>query len=205
MRLEFVTYENLLDGENSYSMDIIKNIFSEFIEALTLFSNDFSDQLGREYGIFDFKNRISLDVDRAIQAVLEALDDLKRLKDFHPVKNPNRIKYASYLAYWWLQRKPVCIDVSNLNLADDLIQYLVNYNEFFLVSYVLNELFDRDNLECKCNIDKISAFDFEWMQVQSYLLYFFTYRANSPKTIEAFLRGSILHPVWLRNKDVGLT
>lgn len=75
----------------------------------------------------------------------------------------------------------------------------------FFATYVLNELFDRDNLECKCNADKIHAFDLEWMQVQSYLLYFFTYRANSPKTIEAFLRGSILHPVWLRNKDVGLT
>lgn len=87
-------------GEIVTRWALLKMFFSEFIEALTSFSNDFSDQLKKQYYISDFKSRISLDVDRVIQAVLEALDDLKRLKDFHPVKNPNRIKYASYLSYW---------------------------------------------------------------------------------------------------------
>lgn len=205
MRLEFVTYENLLSGEHCYTMDMIKETFSELIDALTSFSLNFSSSLITNYGINDFKDRILLDEERALQAVLEALDDLKRLKDFHPVKNPNRIKYASYLAYWWLQRKPLYVNVESLNLADDLIQRLINFNEFFLVTYVLNELFNCDELECTCGQQKINDYDNEWVQVQNYLFYFFCYRTNSPKTIEAFLRGSILHPLWKRNKDVGLT
>lgn len=204
MKLEFVTYENLLSGDHCYTMDMIKEIFSEFIDALTSFANDFSDSLLQDFGVKDFKNRILLDEERALQAILEALDDLKRLKDFHPVKNPNRIKYASYLAYWWLQRKPLYVNVDKINLDDDLIQRLINFNEFFLVTYVLNELFNCDELECSC-MQQIKNYDDEWVQVQNYLFYFFCYRTNSPKTVEAFLRGSILHPLWKRNKDVGLT
>lgn len=206
MKLEFVTYENLLKGENKYSLEMIREIFSKFIDALTLFVNDFSDELEKQYNINDFKSRVFLDEERAKQSVLEALDDLKRLKDFHPVKNPNRIKYASYISYWWLQRKPLYIKTDSLNLSDDLVQRLINFNEFFLVTYVLNELFDKNMIECMCsnNKDKILYYDQEWAQVQNYLFYFFCYRTNSPKTIEAFLRGSILHPFWARNKDVGL-
>ena len=204
MKLEFVTYENLLTGENCYSMDMIEKIFAKFIDALTSFTDDFSSTIELEYNIKEFKKRIFLGSDRAIQAVLEALDDLKRLKDFHPVNNPNKLKYASYLSYWWLQRKPLYVDISKLDLSDSLLQRLVYFNEFFLVTYVLNELFNRDNIICPCDEELVRKYDSEWVQVQNYLLYFFSYRANSPKSIEAFLHGAILHPLWSRNKDVGL-
>lgn len=201
MRLKIVTYEDLLKGSNKYSTEEIKQIYSNMLDSVILFIDAFSEQVKEHFGIENFKSKVYFDDHKAIQAVLEALDDLKRLKDFHPVKNPNKIKYASYLSYWWLQRKPISIDEIATELPEDLAVRLYNFNEFFLVTYVLNELFNKDSLTCNCG-DKLKQYDKQWAQIQEYLFYFFCYRAITPKSIEAFLIGSILHPIWDTNEGV---
>lgn len=55
---------------------------------------------------------MNYDILRANQALIDTLEDLKRLKEFHPIHYPNRLKCAAYLAYWWLQRQPLTFYVS---------------------------------------------------------------------------------------------
>lgn len=202
MRLKIVTYENLLKGTNKYSAEEIRQIYSNMLDSVLSFIEAFSNQVNEYFGVEDFKSKVYFDDHRAIQAVLEALDDLKRLKDFHPVTNPNKIKYISYLSYWWIQRKPISIDDISIELPEELAVRLYNFNEYFLVTYVLNELFNNKSLSCCCNDKKIRKYDQQWVQIQEYLFYFFCYRAISPKSIEAFLIGSILHPIWDTNEGV---
>lgn len=203
MKLEHVSYDTLLNGENKYSIDQIISVYSDLLDSLSIFLKNFAKQIEEVYPKLNFVEHVYLDENRAIQAVLEALDDLKRLKDFHPVDNPNKIKYAAYLSYWFIQRKPLLIH-NVVDISDDIKIRLDNINEYFLATYVLSQVFDRESNPHCCS-NEIDKYRQEWDKISNYLFYFLCYRAISPKSIEAFLIGSVLHPIWNINDGVNLS
>lgn len=42
-----------------------------------------------------------------MQAVIDAVEDLKRIHDFHPIEDANAIKEAAYFSFWLIKRKPM--------------------------------------------------------------------------------------------------
>ena len=41
------------------------------------------------------------------QALIDTFDDLLRLTNYHPTKEPNPIKEMAYIVYWLIRRKPI--------------------------------------------------------------------------------------------------
>ena len=123
-----------------------------------------------------------------------------RLKEFHPVQYPNRLKCAAYLAYWWLQRQPLTFSVPENKhreffdkVKKEDVARLIHANAFWLVAYVFGELFSADELPCA---GENAQFAKQWDIGFDYIFYYFCYRARSPKSIEAFLATTLLHPTW---------
>ncbi|MDR3001828.1 MAG: hypothetical protein LBU89_11260 [Fibromonadaceae bacterium] len=104
----------LIDGKKGFTKSYINEIRHELFAYVGGFSNKLSEEIKLE---LDLKINESL----FDQAIIDAIEDLKRLIDFHPTKTPNVIKEASYIAYWWLQRKPLTLSdsiiVSELNIS----------------------------------------------------------------------------------------
>lgn len=82
----------------------------------------------------DEEIEISLSGNRLKQAVVDALDDLVRLKIYHGISAPNRLKEMSNCAYWFLKHKPMFID------EEDIIyntKFLGRGNGYFCVAHYM--------------------------------------------------------------------
>ena len=135
------------------------------------------------------------------QVVLYTFSDLKRIKAFHDVGEPNIIKRASYISYWWNMRKPFPIITSkNINLGSDESskmdsQRLLYYNEFFLTAFVHSCIFNKGTILCD-NSDTVSD---EQVIANDFLFYQFCFRIHSAQHIEAYLTAYQYHPRWQPN------
>lgn len=197
MHVQYEKYSELLSESVGFGQKIIDEIIDNVTEQVTLYCQEQDNYYRDTYGI---ELEINYDVLRANQAIIDALEDLKRLKEFHPVEYPNRLKCASYLAYWWLQRQPLTFSVSEdkqkiffEKVKKEDIARVIHANAFWLVAYVFGELFSADELPC-AKAD--SQYQKQWDIALDYIFYYFCYRANSPKGIEAFLATTLLHPTW---------
>lgn len=197
MHIQYERYSDLLSEEEGFGLKIINEIIDNITEQVTFYCQERYQHYKEKYGI---EIEIHYDVFRVNQAIIDTLEDLKRLKEFHPVQYPNRLKCAAYLAYWWLQRQPLSFTVDEDKqeeffdkVAKVDVARLIHANAFWLVAYVLGELFTEVELPCaKAN----PQFQKQWNIELDYMFYYFCYRANSPKAIEAFLSTALLHPTW---------
>jgi hypothetical protein len=130
------------------------------------------------------------------QVIVDTIEDLKRLVDFHPTRNPNTIKEVAYITFWWLKRKPLFIvdDISKLKINSAVKAKLNFINELFLIPYIEQRIFDFTK-DIICKNRKIKEFEAQWEQAREYIRYFLQYRADSAKSIEAFIVTSTLHPI----------
>lgn len=197
MHIQYEHYGDILSEEEGFGEKIIEEIIDNISEQVTLYCQEQQKYYKSKYNI-DLD--INYDILRSNQAIIDTLEDLKRLKDFHPVEYPNRLKCAAYLAYWWLQRQPLTFSVSEDEQNDfferasrEDIARIIHANAFWLVAYVFGELFSSNELSCAKDNSK---FEEQWNVEFDYIFYFFCYRANSPKSIEAFLSTTLLHPKW---------
>ena len=102
------------------------------------------------------------------------------------------------MAYWWLQRQPIHYVLSGADekklitkaTKEDISRY-IHANAFWLVSYVLGQLFSQKTLSCASK-----EYIEQWNVELDYMFYFYCYRATSPKSIEAMLSTAVLHPIW---------
>lgn len=202
MHVKYESYDNILNEQSGFGEKIINELIDNVTEQVTQYCLDRQSYYSKKYKI-DIE--INYDLLRANQAIIDALEDLVRLKEFHPVQYPNRLKCAAYLAYWWLQRQPLMFSVpvdkqeEFLKTAEkEDISRLIHTNAFWLVAYVLGELFTSTERECASN----EEFQKQWDIELDYLFYFFCYRASSPKSIEAFLSAAVLHPLWIVKEGV---
>ena len=196
MFLKYVPIKSIIDRKRGFTSDYVYGMHKRILLVIKDFLGAFREQLKVE-GI-DFNAYINEDL--VMQIVIDTIEDLKRIVDFHPVNHLNLIKEISHLAYWWLRRKPVFVplNVYNLTSVDEETKIrLLFINEFVLVAFITAVVFDFNKLLCKCSDLKI--YEYEWECARKLLFYYLVYRVDSPKNIEQFLVGSILHPVWETN------
>ncbi len=97
-------------------------------------------------------------------ALIDCFEDIRRLKEFHKIKNVNGIKIVSYTAYWLLRRMPIqSKDVKSENA------YL---NEYFVLLHILNYISsDKLGFVLDRNEEGLKAF-------KDTLLYYLKYRVS---------------------------
>ena len=155
---------------------------------------------------------ITIDYDETLvsQILIDAIEDLKRIQNFHPVKNVNAIKEAAYIGYWWVRRKPVMVigrisdivlDSATEDEINKLKAHLLFINEFCVAHYVMPKIFclDQEINYCATEANKEA-----WSKARDNLIYFLAYRADNPKSIEAVLSSYTLHPLWVQKQDFWL-
>lgn len=197
MHIIYEKYDDLLSDNKGFGKKIIYEIIDNITEQVAEYCKNQGQYYKSTYGI-DIE--MHYDDLRASQAIIDTLEDLKRLKEFHPVQYPNRIKCAAYLAYWWLHRLPLSFTIPQENRAEfynnakkeDLVR-IIHTNAFWLVAYVFSELFSAKELPCNTTNPEHQK---QWDVELDYIFYYFCYRAEAPKSIEAFLSTTILHPIW---------
>lgn len=203
MHIQYESYKDILDEKTGFGKKIVDEIVDNVVEQVTAYC-----QRQAEYYLKQYQIQLDINYDelRANQAIIDTLEDLKRLKEFHPIQYPNRLKCAAYLAYWWLQRQPLTFSVPDdqqkaffQRASKEDIVRVIHANAFWLVAYVLGELFTCTEKPC---LKEHPEFDKQWDIEMDYLFYFFCYRATSAKSIEAFLSTTLLHPAWLVKEGV---
>lgn len=197
MFIQYDTYKELFSEEKGFGKEIIDDIIDNLTKQAIMYCKTRAKYYKETY---DIDIDIDYNILQATQAIVDTLEDLKRLKEFHPVKFPNRLKCAAYLAYWWIQRKPITFSVPDeeqesflKNVSKEDIAKFIHTNEFWLVAYVFGEIFSSDILKCA---KENPEFDKQWNIEFDYIFYYFCYRADSAKSIEAFLSTSVMHPIW---------
>lgn len=173
--------------------------FEKKYEFLEDFANDFAlkmqkmvkEKTGEEI-------EISLSGNRLKQAVVDALDDLVRLKMYHGTSAPNRLKEMSYYAYWFLKHKPMFIDeediIYNIKLNKIARTRLLFINEYFVSDLIMASIFPGSNPreDCKSFMEQGTK---QIKYFKRYLLYYLAYRVDSPKSLEAIMLGTTIFPV----------
>lgn len=139
------------------------------------------------------------------QALIDAFDDLIRLKKYHPISEPNPIKEMAYIVYWFLKRKPLRLATEGAALSPLLSKekrvILQFPNEEFCVNMLMNSAFEGRRQVENCS----HIFDFAKKQVKyfkQFLLYYLSYRLDSPKSLEAIMLGCTIHPIWEVNSVI---
>lgn len=133
------------------------------------------------------------------QALIDAFDDLSRLTNYHPTKNPNPIKEMSYITYWLVRHKSIRLDnediISNEKLLDIARMRLLFLNEEFGVKLLMNSAFEGKE-ENSISCPMIDEGKRQLKYFKRYLLYYLVYRLDSPKSLEAMILGCTIHPAW---------
>lgn len=201
MRLITDGESNIFEAESGFT----KEYFAAQLYEITKMVNSFAKKQQRHLkSVYDANLEINLGELETTVALRDALDDLRRLKDFHPVQDPSPIKQRAYVAYWFLRRKPLHIinldeiDFDHFNYIDK--QHLLYFHEFFLVTFLLTAVFDSRTPTCT-NYEKKLA-DKQLKTIQNYLFYFLCFRVESPKSLEAILLAFSAHPIWPVNSAI---
>lgn len=204
-------YSKLDDtGGSGFTREWTENYIRTLGENLEEFITIFKDELSNRIGI-EFLPSLTYCMGKSVRAIDDTINDLKRIKEFHPVKNPNGIKLAAYTAYWWNLRKPMVVPNSFeffKDLPASIVEeqgerlssyesWLENINELFCAHYILTQVFDVSVMNPECPCDTISEMDLRKFNLLSdYLYYYMCYRVKSAQSLELFIMGLLLHPKW---------
>lgn len=134
------------------------------------------------------------------QSLIDAYDDLLRLKNYHLTTDPNPIKEMSYIVYWFLRRKPITLEsdeeiVDNTAISETVRTRLLFVNESFCVNMLIAAAFlgqmKRDGCsQCTDEGEK------QLHYFKKFLLYYLISRLESPKSLEAIMLGTTIFPIW---------
>jgi len=139
------------------------------------------------------------------QSLIDAFDDLLRLKNYHPTEEPNPIKEMSYIVYWLIRHKPIRLiteEVINSSQLSNIARTrLLFINEQFGVKLLINAAFEggKEQLSCERMLELGRS---QIQHFKHYLLYYLTYRMDSAKSLEAIMLGCTIHPVWEVNSVI---
>ena len=76
-----------------------QNTYDTIYEAAHKFAQKMND-MAKEKA--DVNVKIVISEQLLKQSLIDAFDDLSRLTDYHPTKEPNPIKKAAYIVFWFL-------------------------------------------------------------------------------------------------------
>ncbi len=133
------------------------------------------------------------------QSLIDAFDDLLRLTNYHPTKEPNPIKEMSYIVYWLMRRKPIRLVSEDIvvsgKLSDMARTRFLFINEEFGVKLLINSAFigKREKSVCEHIHDEAEK---QLKYYKRFLLYYLVYRMESAKSLEAMMLGCTIHPIW---------
>lgn len=138
----------------SYIVDAYKSVYTEMKAKL------------------DMSVPIQLSVNKSLleESIIDAIIGMRKIIDSknNSVEDPNSFKVISYLSYWWLRHKPICVhypkdyNIRNIIIkrcekeCDDVyekrrmntIWQLKHMNELVAVHMVLHYIFDFDTVVC---------------------------------------------------------
>lgn len=134
------------------------------------------------------------------QSLIDAYDDLLRLKDYHLTTDPNPIKEMSYIVFWFLRRKPIVLEsdeeiVNNVAISEMVRTRLLFINESFCVNMLIAAAFPGQIKRDGCN-QCTDEGERQLHYFKKFLLYYLIYRLESPKSLEAILLGTTIFPIW---------
>lgn len=81
MHIQYEKYSDLLSEKEGFGLRIINEIIDSITEQITFYCQERYQYYKEKYNI---EIDMQYDVFRANQAIIDALEDLKRLKEFHP-------------------------------------------------------------------------------------------------------------------------
>lgn len=186
--------------------DIIDEKYTEGTIAGYIKELDLAIEKAKEI-LWRDNNNIRLEKNKIVfaQVIIDAVEDLRRIQDFHPIENANAIKEAAYFSFWLIKRKPVGFrgDLGTVKGSSDSVinKRKVNYlfiNEFCAAIYIMPKIFKLSQpiigLESLySDMEKLAD---DWKKYFDNLIYFLSYRAESPKSIEEALTSLIMTPKW---------
>lgn len=167
--------ECMLASEVLAKYGISENKFQERYQTLLSEMNRFLKE-----GHYDEKGA-SVNTTILGYTLIDYFVDIKRLEDFHQIKNGNSIKIIAYMAYWLLRRQPIQVSEPDSDLL-----YL---NELFVYMFVLDAL-------CVEELGNIIQREESGLEsFKSTFLYFLKFRYYNPQALEmiimAFMAGQI--------------
>ena len=83
MHIQYEAYKELLSEEKGFGRKIVDDIIDNIAEQATMYCQERGKYYKDEY---DIDVKIDYDILRANQAIIDTLEDLMRLKEFHPVE-----------------------------------------------------------------------------------------------------------------------
>lgn len=113
-----------------------------------------------------------------MHVIVDYLEDIQRLKDFHGIEFVKTDKITAYTITWWLRRKPIEFKSDMANEKDIFI------NERFSLSLMVNECFSGMELPMLSS-ENMDIFQ----KYLDYLLYYFKYRYCDAKVIELLIES----------------
>ena len=200
MVVKYQDITNVIDDEKGYTKDYIVEHACEIVEVI--------NSVAASLSTLPLGVKVCYNENSITQVLIDAVEDLKRIHEFHPINNANSIKEAAYIGYWWQRRKPVYIDgditkVSVDGLDDEQIKKikakLLFINEVCVAHYVQPKIFALAEGPIKqCASPKNQS---DWVKAREHFIYFLAYRAGGPKSVEAVLSNETLHPIWKTKQD----
>ena len=149
--------------------------------------------------------KINLNYQVMRQALIDAFDDLMRLKEYHPTEFPNPIKTMAYYVYWIVKRKPITVINDSIleekRLSDTKKSKILFCNEHYCVQLLVDALFPYLKIDC-ANNDIHNYANEQLNKFKRYMLYFLTYRLESPKSLEAIMLSATINPIWEVDKII---
>ncbi len=135
------------------------------------------------------------------EVVINAMIDILRIADFHPVQNPTRYKYAAYVSYWWLRMKPLYPLVHTEKdaglTAEETIKtvpytIMTSVNEIFVTDFIRATVGRQKEYKPCIHYKKITD------NVNDFLgsfIYFLQYRDFTAKQLELVLKAVNICPI----------
>lgn len=208
MIIKYRGIDDVIDVEKGYTEEYLTEHAYEIVHTINKMAQNLKQISLPDGNIASLNVEISYNPELVTQTLVDAIEDLKRIHDFHPINNSNAIKEAAYIGFWWQRRKPVIIkgEISSIsieglneNQTNKIKSKLLFINELCIAHYARPKIFNLlsgpyEQCSSKKNID-------EWSKARDHLIYFLAYRAENPKSLEEMLMRSTLHPIWPTKQD----
>jgi hypothetical protein len=157
------------------------------------------------------------------KAVQDAFSDIKRIKDYHrEVKNPEIVKFVSYIGYWLSRTKPFSLKSNKYEAiflgqqSDEQKRTKLNFcysvNEIFISEFMLTMIFHGDlpsevvgasdiclKMRKENKVRIITS-----NQILELLHYYLLYRSHGAQELELFLTGLLACPTQMKKENTPL-
>ena len=140
------------------------------------------------------------------RAVVNALTDIKRARDFHIMGETDDTKFASYIGYWLSRSKPFMLHLNsyevepiskNGEIQKGAFNLCFSINELFIADFMLAAVLTRDihsdiqNANGTC-LQKLEEHGHKSLQTRTMLdslSYYLEFRSKGAQELELFLKG----------------